>query len=926
MRINMRRHSYFIIYSLVFVITESIRAAVPGQSNLAVIVAAQTNSSPKSPSISGWSDPATVTVGQNPDGSAVLPCDQIITPAGRQVTFPDRPLDLMLSPDGRWLVVTTSHSILVINPLTGEVKSLRLPSGRANSFHGILFYPDSRTVYSAGNNGALEVVKIDDQGQPLLQAPWQLGKKALSGVAKSPDGQYLFTADTTANSLIVAGFSSRQFLGRIPLGIAPYAVAVGPDRRIYVSNMGGQNPTGGMIVARTCGSSVAVDPETDVPLAGAIAVIKYPELTTNLNTEIKCPPPEFIEVGRIPGHMIVNPGGTQLFVVNANDDTVSVIDLKANKVMETISVRPAINLPFGSQPSALAISPDGKRIYVANAGNNAVAVVKLGKAAGVAGGEERSSITGYIPVGWMPGALQISPDGRRLYVANVRGLGSIVSPKRGGFRAGEVLGLVCIIDIPPDSKLAEYSRQVMDNNRQIYALSNFRPRRADDRLVPVPTRPGESSVFKHVIYIIRENHTYDQDFGDFEKGNGDPRFCSCDATVTPNARAIAGQFVLLDNYHVPSDQSPSGHLWLSQAINTLYYEKALGQWPRGYSYEGRDALAFAGSSFIWVNAVKHGLTFRNYGEAVSCTLKFSDCSRSGNPQWRDAWYDYQHNTSSVTIKATGNLHSNRKYTCPDYPGYTYVIPDVRRAQIFINELKEYEAQKYFPDFVLIWLPNNHTCGSAPGLSLPTAPAQVADNDQALGMIVDAVSHSVFWPETVVFTTEDDPANGTDHVAGSRSICLTASPYTKRGRVISTCYSMIGLIKTIELILGLPMMNQLDLAARPMTDCFAEKPDFSPYTYIPSKIPLDQITPSLSALKGEDLFWARQSMTLPLTESEDAFLDEADPNKTALFQQVFWHAMVGNRKPYAIITEQGEVVVAQTNICNRLFFLTQKEKK
>lgn len=249
----------------------------------------------------------------------------------------------------------------------------------------------------------------------------------------------------------------------------------------------------------------------------------------------------------------------------------------------------------------------------------------------------------------------------------------------------------------------------------------------------------------------------------------------------------------------------------------------------------------------------------------------------------------------MTIRAKANITSLRPHTRPYFPGYGYVIPDVRRAQIFIDDLKKFEREGNLPNVTMIFLPNNHTSGSRP--EYPSAPSQVADNDMALGMIVDAVSHSKFWPKTVIFCTEDDPWNGSDHVAGSRSICFVVSPYTKRKQVISECYNLCGLLKTIELVLGLPMMNQLDLLATPMNDCFTDKPDFTPYDCVPSRIPLDTINPKLKALSGPARFWAKKSMELPLMEEPDAF-----PGDLELFKRLAWYSIVGYNKHYTYVRD------------------------
>ena len=852
------------------------------------------------PGDAGWADSRARTVGRLSDGEVLLPTEQTLKPAGKQITYPGRPLDMALSPNGKWAAVTNLRDVTLIDVAGGEKQIVSLPDGGANSFHGVVFLPDSRTFYCSGAKGEVFVFEIGAKGKLAHKATHQVAKRAACGLAFSDDRKHLYVADSVGNSLVVCDASTLERLGEVPVGVAPYSVAVGPDGKVYVSNWGGRHATRDEFFSYTYKGKddaiVLVDRRTGVVNNGTVSIVSVGGSADDMKLDGNV---RHIEVGRFPCQILLNASRSRLFVANANDDTVSIVDTASDKVLETVSVRPDSTLPFGSQPNALALSADETTLYAANATNNAIAVIRLGRSAGVAGGPEQSQLAGMIPTGWFPGALKISHDERQLYVANVRGLGAGFSDGRGAHHVGDFVGLVSILDVPDDHALSEYTRQVAENNRLQASLLSARPREKGDKLVPVPTKPGESSVFEHVIYIIKENHTYDMDLGDMSEGNGEPRLTSCGEMLTPNAHAIARQFVLLDNYHVPSVQSPTGHVWLSQGITTSYWEKGLTTWPRLYSYTGQDALAFAGSDFIWTNVLKHGLTFRNYGENVSWRAGWADKKREGKPSWIDAWNDYRKGTSSVTVAAKANIPSLKPHTAAYFPGYGYIIPDVRRAQIFIEDLKKFEQEGNLPNLIMIFLPNNHTSGSRPGL--PIAPAQVADNDMALGMIVDAVSRSKFWPKTVIFSTEDDPWNGSDHVAGSRSLCFVASPYTKRGAVVSECYSLCGLLKTIELILGVPMMNQLDLLAEPMTECFTDEPDFAPYTCIPSKVPLDTLNPKLSSLSGSARFWAEKSMELPLMDEPDAF-----PEHLELFKRLAWYTIVGHEKPYTYV-KRGKII-------------------
>jgi len=411
-----------------------------------------------------------------------------------------------------------------------------------------------------------------------------------------------------------------------------------------------------------------------------------------------------------------------------------------------------------------------------------------------------------------------------------------------------------------------------------------------EKIVPVPTKPGEKSVFKHVLYIIKENKTYDQVFGGLKQGNGDSTLCQYGRNVTPNHHAIVENFVLLDNTYCNGVLSADGHQWTDEGYVTDYLEKSFGGFIRSYPYMGDDPLAFASSGFIWDLVINKGLSFRNYGEFVDAEIEPKDVT------WSQMYADYLNNTKTATIKAKSYLHTLEPYNCPTYPGFTGKVPDVYRANEFIKELNAYEAKGELPAFMTMLLPNDHTVGV--NENYPTPSAAIADNDLALGRIVEAISKSKFWKETVIFVIQDDPQSGLDHVDGKRTVALCISPYTKRGAVVSTHYNHNSLLRTIELILGLPPMSQFDLVANPMNDCFTDKPNFTPYKALPNQIPLDQMNPKLASLKGKQKYWAEKSMALPLDEA-----DEADDD---VFNKILWYAVKGYDVPYPKIRKKRNV--------------------
>jgi hypothetical protein len=403
--------------------------------------------------------------------------------------------------------------------------------------------------------------------------------------------------------------------------------------------------------------------------------------------------------------------------------------------------------------------------------------------------------------------------------------------------------------------------------------------------VPVPQIPAQISHFKHVLYIIKENRTYDQIFGDMPQGNGDINLVHFGREVTPNHHKLAETFILLDNFYCSGILSADGHQWTDEAYVTDYIEKFFGDFTRSYPYDGNDALAYASSGFIWDNVLKHGLTFRDYGEFVDAVIE------PENATFKEIYQEFLARTQKIKIHAKANLEQLKPYLCPTFVGFPNTVPDVYRAAEFIKELKAFEKNDNFPNFIIMLLPNDHTSGTRPGM--PTPRAAVADNDLALGQIVEAISHSKFWKETCIFVTEDDPQAGLDHVDGHRTVGLVISPYTKRGDVVSTYYSQINMVRTMENILGIPPMNQFDLAAEPMTDCFTDMPNYGPYEALPNNILLDELNPPLESLKGEALHWAKMSL--------EQDLDDLDRIDEDTFNQIIWHSVKGYDVPYPVIS-------------------------
>ena len=813
-------------------------------------------------------------VGPQHDGSILVPTNQLLKPAGFQVYMPGRPVDLALIADEKLLVVKNKNSLDLIRLSDRTIlQSLQFP-GSGSSFTGIYYSDNSRCIYVTEARNRILIAGLDENNilnwklPILLPEPSIGGNPVPGGIVLNDAEDKIFVTLSRSNSLAIINMSDTS-ISEIHVGIAPYDVLLKSDSKAYVTNWGGRQPKAGESTYNSSGSQVLTDPETGIANNGSISVI---DLKQNIQKKI-------IEVRLHPTGMVFSHDKSLLFVACANSDIISVIDTKTDEVVKEISVRMNDDLPFGSSPNALSISPDGKFLYVANGTDNAICVIEA---------DIPNRITGYIPTGWYPGSVVINKSGTYLYVANVKGIGSRnQKTDRPGYNSHDHMGSISIIPVPAKHELIKMTDIVTQNNSLSKMLSNRTLNGKNKRKVAVPQLPDQTSHFKHVVYIIKENRTYDQIFGDIPQGNGDTNLVHFGREITPNHHKLAETFVLLDNYYCSGILSADGHQWTNEAFVTDYLEKSFGGFTRSYPYDGNDALAYASSGFIWDNVLRNGLTFRNYGEFVDAIIK------PENASFTDIYTDFRNGTKNITIEAKANLEQLIPYICPTYIGFPNKVPDVYRAAEFIKELNEFEKNDDFPNFIIMLLPNDHTSGTRPGL--PSPRAAVADNDLALGQIVEAISKSKFWKETCIFVTEDDPQAGLDHVDGHRTVGMVISPYTKRKEVISTYYSQINMIRTMKNILGIPPMNQFDLAAEAMFDCFTESPDFTPYKAENNNIPLDEINPSLESLSGKKLYWAKKSM--------EQDLDNYDRIDEDIFNRIIWHAMKGYNRPYPELSDR-----------------------
>ena len=827
-------------------------------------------------------------VGPNGDGTYVVPTTQLISPAGTTIEFPGRPVDVALSPDETLLAVKSRQDIMVMDVPTQRIKqTLKYPKG-GSSFTGIEWSGDGQTIWVTSAERFLHSARIGASGQwewvDQIELPGPSGSDGSvpGGIALDEARGVAYVTLSRNNTIGVVDLAQKKLVDQIAVGIAPFDVVRTGDF-LYVTNWAGAPPTDESTpTALSSGSSIRVD-ETGIANSGTVSVLQIGVPLEQTKSSVK-----HVEVGLHPSNMALDTDGVRLFVANANSDSISVMSTGPLEVVATWVAKPSPELPFGSAPNALALSPDGGTLYAALGGNNCIAVIPTGT----------GKVSGLIPTGWYPGAIAVTKEGL-LCVGNTKGAGSRFEQpvdtretraKRVGTSEGfpwnshDHLGSVSFITPPDKQGLKEYTLQTAKNMRlplMEHVLGELEADCADKVTVAIPSSPCEVSPIKHVFYIIKENRTYDQVLGDLPQGNGDASLCHFPREVTPNQHALAEEFVLLDNFYCNGILSADGHQWVAEGYVTDYIERSFGGFSRSYPYDGDDAMAYASSGFIWDHVLRAGLTFRNYGEMVQATITPESAT------WTDLYNEYLNNTRTISVRASTHIKPMEPYICPTFIGFPAKVPDVYRAQEFLKEFREFEKNGNLPNFIIMLLPNDHTVGTRE--NYPTPRAAVADNDLALGQIIDAVSHSKFWPETAFFVVQDDPQNGVDHVDGHRTVAYCVSPYTRRGIVDSTHYNQTSMLRTMELILGLQPMNQLDMAANPMFDCFQNTPDLTPFTVKPNQIPLDELNPPVKATRGLQRRLAQRSMEMPLDD-----IDRADEG---LFNRVIWHSVKGYDTPY-----------------------------
>ncbi len=776
----------------------------------------------------------------------LLPNGWTISPVGEQIPVTDLPLNILPLPDSRHVLVATSgynaHELSLIDlekKMVVDRKSVR------ESWFGLATSPRFDRLWWSGG-GSNFVHRLDLQGLKLSHVETDprgegrggalRGKSHFrSGLALDPERKVLYSLDIDNGTIAAVDPETGKELRTAPAGSRPYDVSLTRNGNLlYVSDWAGRT----------------------------VHVVDPADLRTTAR----------IAVGEHPNQIAVHPSDDRLFVACASSDMIAVIDTRRGIVTETIHTALFPQAPEGSTPDAIAIAPDGKTLFVANADNNCVAVIDIGT-------PSKSCVKGFIPTGWYPTAVAVTPDGKNLLIGVGKGNQTKPNPinvdltkhkteydpvaKRKilpfPYIGTTLSGSLSIVPVPDDKTLAGYTETVYKNCPYSDKLLTDA---SHPEKTAIPTRVGDPSPLKRILYIIKENRTYDQVFGDLTRGNGDPALVMFGRDVTPNHHKLAEEFVLLDNLYCNGHVSADGHPWSTMAYNTDYIAR---NWALTYSSrpgiddDEHGNLSNSPSGYLWDACARAGLTYRSYGE-----------------------YGRRVSQPDGSYKVEGAVPGLVGHMSPDYgisrkPGRR--SRDTDNAETFIKEFREFERNGTLPRFIVMSLGEDHTTGTRPGTFTPHAC--VASNDLALGRIVEAVTHSKSWPETAIFVIEDDAQNGPDHVDAHRTVGLVISPYTKRKHLDSTQYSTVSMIRTMELILGLSPLSQYDAAARPMFACFTDQPDLTGYTQEPARIDLDAVNTPVA-------YGAERSMRMDFDEYDR--IDDFELN------EILWRAIKGKEAP------------------------------
>jgi YVTN family beta-propeller protein len=881
----------------------------------------------------------TYTVGPQPNGSWVVSDGQIITPAGTQVDLGIRvrakAIALNPSPKSHTAAVLTlgaTEAVEIFDTNTGTVLQDYATFGydSSGSYSGIAYSADGKYLVFSQDSSNVTLAKVTAEG--LLEDDAQISvppnNSFITCFPNSPNGPYarpcatFYTTYTSYpggvafskdGSSAYALLNNNDTLTQIDLtanppvqgtqirvGNAPHSIVIDKSgTTAYVSNEGGRAATEADFQVYSAGTEIVADPVVGAAITGTVSVVDLPTMTVTAT----------ISTGLHPTGMALY--GDNLLVANTYSDTISVIDTASNVVRRTINLGLPIGVPgqgsaYGAAPNSIAVDGKNGVAYVALYNANAIAVVDLSKNA-------TSPVLGMIPVAYAPASVVLDENNNTLLVANDKGIGTRLSYECDhgvcGYNTHQDNGTVSIVPVPNSATLATMTSQVFTNNhwdlaQNIASASGGSPK---TKPVAIPAKIGDPSLIKHVFLIVRENRTYDQILGDVAAGNGDPSLAVFGGQDTPNAHTLVQRFPLLDNFYNPSRQSADGHQWITEAMAPYADDIQSPDWVRSYpGGNAGDALAYTTKGFVFSEAAAAGLTVKIYGESVESDTFLQPGGSTSEPSWSDFYADSQNFESGGettlfyqnTVQAYSSVPAVSNHLIKNFPQFDLGIPDQFRVDLWLQDFNNDVAAGTVPTFSILWVMDDHTGGP------PTPDAEQADNDLAIGRIIDYISHSNVWSTSAIFLEEDDAQNGVDHVDGHRSPGYIVSPYAvQNGPTDHTYYSQVNMTRTIEQILGLPPMNQYDLVASPMrTDFVKGTPpaaNFEPWTHVPNQVPLDDgvnVTadtksgrPEVKALRAAWLQKKAQIFAGKLTKP-----DSEDPDTV---NHLNWYMSTGFERPY-----------------------------
>lgn len=759
-------------------------------------------------------------VAQDTAKGEVISSDQYLKPYGSRTVINDgKIMSSTVSPDGTHLAaaVTDGDAALVIMDLaTGQVKQrigasaaddLRISSAAVGQ-EGPAYSPDGKQLWLGQATGYTKfTVNADGTlADPVaVPIPTVGSQQALVGGAVfSPDGSTVYAAVNGQNTVVALDAATGAVERTWAVGTAPRGIAL-VGGTLYVSDEGGRPAKAGETTMNSYGTQVPANPETGASTTGTVSVIDTARPTAAVGT---------ITVGLHPTAVYAKKGA--VFVTNTADNSVSVIDTRKGRVVQTIATQPWPEAKVGYEPDAVTLTDDG-RLLVTLGRANAVAVYRYTSP------QEPASYVGLLPTDYFPA--EVATVGRKVVVSNTRGIDARRPTTASGHGTHDTTSSLTEFTLPSDLVVRSRTAEVFQQNGWTPGSVQTARNARKAKPVPVPARIGDPSTIKHVFLLVKENRTYDQVYGDMAQGNGDSALTAFGANVTPNQHALARQFGLYDNFYDIGTNSAEGHNWLMQSDNPEYTESSAGEYTRSYDTEN-DVLGHQKSGFLWTGAQAAGESVKDFGEFQSTE------SKPAGATWQNLYCD------SRTMAATGAptqypiqtgsaIPSLNKVSVQGFPMFDLDVPDIYKEQIW-----QQDFEKNGPaNLNMFWFSDDHTGGPA------NAAAEVADNDLAVGRTVDEISHSKYWKDSAIFVVEDDSQNGLDHVDGHRAPVQIISPYARHGTVDSHYYTQITMIRTVEQILGIHPMNQKDSAATPMYGAFTRKADDTPFTAVPNRTSL-----------------------------------------------------------------------------------------